>query len=136
METRARLLLLNLAVALLAGCAFMRAQRQTTPPRQRRLGTAPAKQGEEEPSDRPPRVVEPEVARRKIKVPKIDAKNIELGGYYGSLSIEDFGTNAVWGLNAAYHVTEDFFFRAVTAAHGRQDQLRDSWRQRAAAYSG
>jgi len=56
-------------------------------------------------------VVEPEVERRSIKVAKIDAENVELGGYYGALSIEDFGTNPVWGLTAAYHVTEDFFFQ-------------------------
>ena len=31
---------------------------------------------------------------------------------YGVLSIEDFGTHPVYGLTAAYHITEDFFFQA------------------------
>ena len=59
-----------------------------------------------------PRIIDPQVARRVIKVPKIDAKNVELGPYYGALSIEDFGSNPVYGLRAAYHVTEDFYFEA------------------------
>ena len=42
----------------------------------------------------------------------MDAENIELGAFYGALSIEDFGTNPVYGVRAAYHVTEDFFFEA------------------------
>jgi outer membrane beta-barrel protein len=103
METRARLLLLSLAVSLLAGCASMRA----APPDEQSAADAAA----EEPDSTPPRVIEPEVERRKIKVAKIDADNIELGGNYGFLSIEDFGSNASWGLTGAYHVTEDFFFQ-------------------------
>jgi outer membrane beta-barrel protein len=72
---------------------------------------AAANAAAEEPDSTPPRVIEPEVERRKIKVAKIDADNIELGGNYGFLSIEDFGSNASWGVTAAYHVTEDFFFQ-------------------------
>ncbi len=105
METRARLLLLSLATALLSGCALLHA------PKADPQAAKPADPSAEEPASTPPRVIEPEVQRRKIKVPKIDASNIELGGYYGSLSIEDFGTNPVWGVTAAYHVTEDFFFQ-------------------------
>jgi len=61
----------------------------------------------------PPRVIEPEVERRKVKVNRIDAENIELGAFYGALSIEDFGTNPVYGVRADFHVTEDIFFEAV-----------------------
>ncbi len=57
-------------------------------------------------------MIEPEVPRRKITVPRIKSSNIELGLDYGALSIEDFGTNPVYGVTAAYHVTEDFFFQA------------------------
>ena len=60
----------------------------------------------------PPRVIEPEVERRKIKVPRIKSQDIELGGYVGTLNIEDFGAHRVFGIQAAYHVTEDFFFQA------------------------
>jgi outer membrane beta-barrel protein len=56
-------------------------------------------------------VVEPEVARRQIKVPKIHNHNVEVGLYYGMLSIEDFGTHPSYGISAAYHITEDFFFQ-------------------------
>jgi outer membrane beta-barrel protein len=60
----------------------------------------------------PPRVIEPQVPRRQITVPRIKSSNIELGLDYGALSIEDFGTNPVYGVTAAYHITEDFFFQA------------------------
>jgi outer membrane beta-barrel protein len=60
----------------------------------------------------PPRVVDPEVARRKITVPNIRSRNIEVGINYGVISIEDFGTHPVYGATAAYHITEDFFFQA------------------------
>lgn len=116
METRARLLLLSLAAAMLAGCASMRSSGEE----QQAAATA----AEEEPGLVPPRVIEPEVERREIKVPKIDVDNIELGGNYGSLSIEDFGTNSTWGLTAAYHVTEDFFF---LGSYGRSKAGKTSY---------
>jgi outer membrane beta-barrel protein len=109
METRIRLLLLNLAVAACCGCASMHAP----PP-----APAPAAQsaGGEEAQAAPPSVIEPQVERRTLKVPKIAAKNVELGGYYGEISIEDFGAQPVAGLRFDYHITEDFFFEA---AYGR-----------------
>ncbi len=69
---------------------------------------------EEEAEDQdvtPPRVIEPNVARRKIKTPKIDNENWEVGGGMGFVSIEDFGTNPTYAAQLTYHVTEDFFFR-------------------------
>lgn len=105
METGTRLFLLSLSASLLVlgGCATVRADKADE--------TAAADPAAEEPSSRPPRVVEPEVERRKIKVARIDVDNIEIGGSYGALSIEDFGTNPAWGVSAAYHVTEDLFFQ-------------------------
>jgi outer membrane beta-barrel protein len=116
METRARLLLLSLAVAMLAGCASMRGSQADE--------QAAADAAAEEPDSTPPRVIEPEVERRKIKVAKIDADNIELGGNYGFVSIEDFGANASWGVTAAYHVTEDFFFQG---SYGRSRASKTSY---------
>jgi len=52
------------------------------------------------------------VTRREIKVPKIRSSNVELGLFYGELSIEDFGAHPVSGITVAYHITEDFFFQA------------------------
>jgi outer membrane beta-barrel protein len=56
-------------------------------------------------------VREPE--RREVKVDQIDSENFEIGGFGGVLSIEDFGTNTVYGVRAAYHVTEDLFIEAT-----------------------
>jgi outer membrane beta-barrel protein len=61
----------------------------------------------------PPSVVEPQVERRTITVPAIKAKNLELGGYYGELSIADFGAQPVAGARLDYHITEDLFFEGT-----------------------
>lgn len=69
--------------------------------------------GEEEalpPADIPEgQVIEPEVARREIREPDIDSENFEIGGFVGIMSIEDFGSDVVYGARLAYHVTEGFF---------------------------
>ena len=109
METRARVLLLTALLLPLGGCASLHW------PWQKADATAaeePVASEETDDNAAPPRVIEPEVERRKVKVNRIDAENIEVGAYYGALSIEDFGTNPVYGIRAAYHVTEDFFFEA------------------------
>ncbi len=62
------------------------------------------------PSSEPPgQVIDPEVARREVKEPKIDSENFEFGAFVGIMSIEDFGSDMVYGLRFAYHVTEGFF---------------------------
>jgi outer membrane beta-barrel protein len=74
---------------------------------------ADAAEGEEQgPDAQPPRVIEPQVERRKVKVPRIRSQNIELGGYYGTLNIEDFGAHPVYGVQLGYHITEDLFLQA------------------------
>jgi outer membrane beta-barrel protein len=50
-----------------------------------------------------------------VTTPKVKAKDFEAGVYFGALSIQDFGTNPVYGVRAAYHVTEDFFLEAFGA---------------------
>ncbi|MDP9065554.1 MAG: outer membrane beta-barrel domain-containing protein [Pseudomonadota bacterium] len=95
---------LLLAAALLSGCGwFHRGERQRS----------------EEVSDASPAdsaIVEPQVTRRDVKASRIKAKDIEVGGFVGALSIEDFGTNSLYGLRGAYHVSEDFFFEAFVAS--------------------
>lgn len=54
-------------------------------------------------------VIQPEVERRELKPPKIDNDNLELSAYYGLMSVEDFETNASYGLRFAYHISEGFF---------------------------
>jgi outer membrane beta-barrel protein len=52
-------------------------------------------------------VEEPE--RRRVDVDEIDTENFEIGAFAGLMNVVDFGTNALAGVRAAYHVTEDFF---------------------------
>jgi outer membrane beta-barrel protein len=61
-------------------------------------------------------VIDPNIERRKIKTPKIDTEDFELGAYGGILSIEDFGSHPVVGARLAYHVTESFF---LEGSYGR-----------------
>jgi len=111
METGIRILLLSVVLAL-SGCASIRNWLDRDEPKEDTSAQADTQADSDDANAAPPRVIEPEVARRKIKVPRIDTENIEVGGVFGALSVEDFGTNPVYGLTAAYHVTEDFFFQA------------------------
>ena len=102
MESRFRILFLIVAISLLSGCAATKNLfgfgRNEAPP----------------PSAEPPgQVVDPEVERRRIKEPKIDSENFELGAFAGIFAIEDFGSNVVYGARLAYHVTEGFFVEAT-----------------------
>jgi outer membrane beta-barrel protein len=112
MEIRSRIFLLSLGLAVwgcgLSGCASLHWPWK----RQQVEDPAPLPTDDNLSTTASPRVIDPEVARRTIKVPKIDTENVELGLYFGALSIEDFTTNNVYGLTASYHVTEDFFFQA------------------------
>ncbi len=146
METRIRLLLLSIAAAVLSGCASMHWPWQhgqaaaspseaaapgtaAAPGSAAASGTAPASGTAASADDAtapPPSVIEPQVDRRTVKVPKIGAKNIELGAYYGELSIQDFGAQPVTGARLDYHITEDFFFEAD---YGRAKGGRTSFEQ-------
>jgi outer membrane beta-barrel protein len=114
METGLRILLLSVLVTALSGCASVRnwLDRDEPKDQQEETQSEAAQAAADEADEQPPRVIEPEVERRKIKVPRIDTENVELGAVFGALSVEDFGTNPVYGVLAAYHVTEDFFFQA------------------------
>jgi len=119
METGIRVLLLS-ALCALSGCASMRAWFHPSRASQTEAATESAdgvaSQIDAEDNSAPsPRVIDPEVERRQLKVPKIKSQNIEIGALFGALSIEDFGTNPVYGVSIGYHVTEDFFFQAEVA---------------------
>jgi outer membrane beta-barrel protein len=68
-----------------------------------------------------PQVVEPQIDRRNVKAPRIDAENFEAGAFVGTIAIEDFGSSMTYGARAAYHLTEDLFAEATigTAKAGR-----------------
>jgi outer membrane beta-barrel protein len=109
MESGIRVLLLTaglVALSALSGCATVRSWFHHRPASPGPAASEPAPEENAQPS-----VIEPQVARRTIKVPKIRSSNVELGAIYGALSIEDFGTHPVYGLTAAYHITEDFFLQ-------------------------
>jgi outer membrane beta-barrel protein len=110
METRIRFLLLAALAASCSGCASMHW------PWHHHANTPPASASSDDANAPPPTVIEPQVTRRTIKVPRIQSKNVELGAYYGEISIEDFGAQPVSGARLDYHITEDFFFEG---AYGR-----------------
>ena len=92
-----------LAAALLSGCGWFHRGEQ-----------GPTQVVAEEPQAEPS-IIEPQVKRRVVKTPKIKAKDFEIGGYFGALSIQDFGTNPIYGVRAAYHVSEDIFLEGFLA---------------------
>jgi outer membrane beta-barrel protein len=120
METRVRGVLLTaalLTLLVLPGCATVhrwRAHRAEVRAAREEARTEAAQSSQSANSDNgvPPPVVQPEVERRKVKVPRIRSSNVELGAHYGILSIEDFGSHPAYGLDLAYHITEDLFLRA------------------------
>jgi outer membrane beta-barrel protein len=110
MESRIRVFLLRLALgglslAVTAGCAS------------RALD-------EEAAADQARPVIEPEVARRDVKAPEIDTEDFEIGAYVGFLSIEDFGSDTVYGARIAYHITEGLF---AEATYGQSDAGKTSY---------
>lgn len=80
---------------------------------------------EEESSERE-QVIKPDIYRRDIVVPKIDTEDFEITAFYGVLDVEDFGSEPVYGIRAAYHVTEDFF---IEATYGESEVSDDSFRR-------
>ena len=116
METRLGSVLL--AAALLSGCGWFH-----------RADKGPSPVVAESAQDEPP-IVQPQVDRRVVKTPKIKAKDFELGAYYGALSIEDFGTNPIYGATGAYHVTESIFLQgAVARSKGGTSSLEEVFPQ-------
>jgi len=41
-------------------------------------------------------VIQPEIERRDIVIPKIDTENFEIGAYTGQYNMEDFGANTAY----------------------------------------
>ncbi len=54
-------------------------------------------------------VIDPQIVRLGLKEADIDAMDIEVGGFFGFMSVEDFGTSEVYGARLAWHVTEYLF---------------------------
>lgn len=105
MEGRLRVLFLTVAVGLLSGCGMFRTAEQ--------LGTSTEVPVQADGPVESASVITPEVERREPREAKIDTENWEIGGYIGSISVEDFEVNVVYGARAAYHISEDFFAEAI-----------------------
>ena len=119
METRVRGLFLTAAlVALLTlpGCATVHRWREHRAEVRAAKEEARAEAAQTNPSEGsdsvPPGAIQPRIERRRVKVPRIRSSNLELGAHYGVMSIEDFGSHPAYGLDLAYHLTEDLFVRA------------------------
>lgn len=69
--------------------------------------------GDEEEQLKP--VIQPDIERISFDEARIDTEDFEVTGFTGMLTIEDFGTNPVYGGRFAYHITEDLFIEAVYA---------------------
>jgi outer membrane beta-barrel protein len=121
MEIRIRLLLLSIALAACSGCASMH-----WPWHHQKTDDASASAAASDADAPPPSVIEPQVERRTVTVPAIRSKNIELGAYYGELSIQDFGAQPVAGVRFDYHISEDLF---AEATYGRAKGGRTSFEE-------
>ena len=102
MESRVRVLFLITLVIMLSGCAATK-----------NLFGFGRDEAPSPTSGPPGQVIDPEVERREIKEPAIDREDFEVGAFVGIMSIEDFGSDTVYGMRLAYHITEGFFVEAT-----------------------
>jgi outer membrane beta-barrel protein len=76
---------------------------------------------DDDPYDDSEPVIKPDLERRTITEADIDSEDFEAGVFVGVMSIEDFGSNVVYGARLAYHITEDFFTEAAIG-HTKADK--------------
>lgn len=69
-------------------------------------------------------IATPDTERREITEDMLDSENFELGIFYGLMSVEDFGSNAVHGATFAYHVNERAF---IEMAYGETRTRQTSY---------
>jgi outer membrane beta-barrel protein len=71
-------------------------------------------------------VIQPQVDRREVKLPKFPSKDFEFGLFAGTYATENFGSSTIYGARLGYHITEDIF---VVAAYGRTEVSDENFRQ-------
>lgn len=71
-------------------------------------------------------VIQPQVYRREVRLPKFPSKDFEFGLFAGSYSTENFGASTIYGVRLGYHISEDIF---VEAAYGRTEVSDENFRQ-------
>jgi outer membrane beta-barrel protein len=105
MQTALRILLIMVSMAAASGCGVLRSDRPG-----------------DEPVEGPvPGVIDPDLDRREIVRPAVDTENWEIGAFAGVLSIEDFGSDAIYGVRFAYHATEYLFLEGRYARSSISD---------------
>lgn len=67
-------------------------------------------------------VIQPQVERRKVPLPRFPSKDIEVGLFAGTYATENFGASAVTGLRLGYHISEDIFMQATLAQSRVSDE--------------
>ena len=72
-------------------------------------GWASAAEGDDSAVDEAEPIIKPEIEPRPVREDLIDTENFEIGVFGGIYSIEDFGSDFVVGVKAAYHLSEDLF---------------------------
>ncbi|KEF30631.1 hypothetical protein D777_02573 [Marinobacter nitratireducens] len=73
------------------------------------LGAAQAQENES--TSAPVQVIEPDISPRSISEANLDTEFFEVGAFAGLLSIDNFSTEPLYGISAAFHATEDFFIQ-------------------------
>jgi outer membrane beta-barrel protein len=71
-------------------------------------------------------VIQPQVERREVKLPKYPSKDFELGAYVGTYAMQNFGSSLVYGVRLGYHISEDIFVQAV---YGQTTVTDEAFRQ-------
>jgi outer membrane beta-barrel protein len=87
-------------------------------------GGAAAAAGDHKPAN--DQVIEPELDRRNVKVPKIPSNDFEVGLFTGTYSVQNFGSSLVYGIRLGYHITEDVFVEGV---YGQTKVSDDTFRE-------
>lgn len=54
------------------------------------------------------KIIEPKKTPEPAKPAMIDTERFQVGGYYGAISVEDFNTNPLLGLEATYQITPNY----------------------------
>ncbi len=109
-----------------AGAALAAAACLAAGAAQAQTQAAPAGDGTRAAEGRREQPVEPEVARRDVRVPKIPSNDFSIGLLAGTYASENFGSNGVVGLRVGYHITEDFFVEGV---YGQTKVSDEAFRQ-------
>lgn len=67
-------------------------------------------------------VVQPQVDRREVKLPRFPSNDFEVGLFGGAYSVQNFGASAAGGLRLGYHITEDYFVEAALGTSRVKDE--------------